>query len=299
MLFHVALVSITSKVKLATLAPVAAALQKQVSRDFGPIWNIQATVDAFDKLEDVPVGYWHVLLQDELPNSAAGLHKRDNNKQPFALVALTTNWSVFMSHEVLEMLVDPQGNLTRPGNSLKPQQGRVEYLVEVCDPCQSSQFAYTVNSVMVSDFYTPEYFDPVKSSAVRYSFSGQIRGPREVLDGGYLSWFDPDTGHLFQLRVDGKKKTFVDHGEVPFDVESLRAFSDRASTDRRDAVIAGAPKTELMLSGATDFRKTATPTAATSPASGLTGPNLTVVDRSRLSQARDLGTQLKRILASK
>jgi hypothetical protein len=104
---------------------------------------------------------------------------------------------------------------------------------------------------------------------------------------------------LFQLRVDGKKKTFVDHGEVPFDVESLRAFSDRASTDRRDAVITGAPKTELMLSGATDFRKTATPTAATSPASGLTGPNLTVVDRSRLSQARDLGTQVKRILTSK
>lgn len=70
MLFYVALVSITSKVKLATLAPVAAALQKQVSRDFGPIWNIQATVDAFDKLEDVPVGYWHVLLEDELLNSA-------------------------------------------------------------------------------------------------------------------------------------------------------------------------------------------------------------------------------------
>ena len=33
----------------------------------------------------------HVLLQDELPNGAAGLHKRDDNKQPFALVALTTN----------------------------------------------------------------------------------------------------------------------------------------------------------------------------------------------------------------
>jgi hypothetical protein len=123
-------------------------------------------VDAFEKLEDVPVGYWHVLLQDELPNSAAGLHKRDDNKQPFALVALTNNWPVYTSHEVLEMLVDPLGTLTRAGNSLKAGQGRVEYLLEVCDPCQASKFAYSVNSVLVSDFYTPHYFDPVRSTGV-------------------------------------------------------------------------------------------------------------------------------------
>ena len=129
MLLHIALVSITKEVTLANLAPVSAAIQKQVSRDFGPMWNVEATVDAFDKLEDVPIGYWHVLLQDELQTGAAGLHKRDDNKQPFALVALTTNWPVFVtSHEVLEMLVDPQGTLTRAGNSLKSGQGRVEYL---------------------------------------------------------------------------------------------------------------------------------------------------------------------------
>src|SRR5262245_44407312 len=109
MILHIALVSLTNDVSLAQLAPVSAAIQKQISRDFSPIWRIDATVDAFDKLEDVPVGYWHVLLQDGLPNGAAGLHKRDDNKQPFALVGLTDNWPIFMSHEVLEMLVDPQG----------------------------------------------------------------------------------------------------------------------------------------------------------------------------------------------
>ncbi len=74
MLFHVALVSMTREVTLANLASVSAAFQKLVSRDFGPIWNFDATVDAFDKLEDVPVGYWHVLLKDELSNGAAGVH---------------------------------------------------------------------------------------------------------------------------------------------------------------------------------------------------------------------------------
>jgi len=267
---------------------VAAAIQKQVSRDFGPLWNVEATVDAFDKLEDVPVGYWHVLLQDELPSGAAGVHKRDDDKHPFALVALTTNWPVFMSHEVLEMLVDPQGNLTRTGDSLKPDQGRVEYLIEVCDPCQASEFAYSVNSIMVSDFYTPQYFDPVKSNGVRYSFCGQVRGPREVLDGGYLSWFDPLSRHLFQLQVDGEK-TIVDQGEVPFAAENLRAFSDRVSTDRRDAVIKGGSRTGLRLSATTDYRKTAR----------VEQPKLTAVDHSRIVHARNLRAQLERILAAK
>lgn len=285
MLLHIALVSITSEVTLAQLAPVAAAIQKQVSRDFGPLWNVEATVDAFDKLDDVPVGYWHVLLQDELPNSAAGLHKRDDNKQPFALVALTTNWPVFMSHEVLEMLVDPQGTLTRAGNSLKSGQGRVEYLIEVCDPCQASKFAYSVNSVMVSDFYTPQYFDPLKSRGVRYSFSGQLRGPREVLDGGYLSWFDPQTRHLFQLEVDGRKKTIADRGEIPFAFASLRAFSDRVSAGRRDSVIKGGSRAGLRLNAESDFRKT----------TRVEKPKLTAIDHAQVAHADNLRAQLKRI----
>jgi hypothetical protein len=289
MLMQVALVSLTREVLLAQLAPISAAIQKQISRDFGPIWNIDATVDAFEKLEDVPIGYWHVLLQDELPNSAAGLHKRDDNKQPFALVALTNNWPIFMSHEVLEMLVDPLGTLTRAGNSPKRGQGRVEYLLEVCDPCQASKFAYSVNSVLVSDFYTPHYFDPVTSSGVRYSFSGQVRGPREVLDGGYLSWFDPQSRHLFQLQVDGKKTSIADRGEVPFGVESLRAFSDRVSADRRDAVIKGGSRAGLLLNAATDYRRTIR----------VEKSKLTDVDHAQIAHARNLRDQLERLAADR
>ena len=193
-----------------------------------------------------------------------------------------------MSHEVLEMAVDPQGTLTRAGNSLKSGQGRVEYLIEVCDPCQDSEFAYSVNSVMVSDFYTPQYFDPVKSSGVRYSYSGQVRGPREVLDGGYLSWFDPQTRHLFQLQVDGKKTTIADKGEVPFAAESLRAFSDSVSTDRRDSVIKGGSRAGLRLNAATDFRKTAR----------VEKPKLTAVDHAQVAHARNLRSQLERIVVA-
>ena len=284
MLLHIALVSKTSQVALAQLAPVAAAIQKQVSRDFGPIWRIEATVNAFDKLEDVPVGYWHVVLVDETPNGAAGLHKRDDNKQPFALVGLTLNWTVFMSHEVLEMLVDPQGTLTRAGNSLKTGQGRVEYLIEVCDPCQAAKFAYTVNSVLVSDFYTPQYFEPVKVAGARYSFSGKITAPRQVLDGGYISWFDPISGHLFQMVVDGNKRNIVDKGSIPQNIDSLRAFSDSVSTDRRDAILKGRSQPGLLLDSQNDCRKQA-----------VIKPMPTAVDRSRISYGRNLAGQIERL----
>ena len=35
----------------------------------------------------------------------------------------------------------------------------MEFLVEVCDPCEVPALGYTVNGVRVSDFYTPRYFD--------------------------------------------------------------------------------------------------------------------------------------------
>ena len=55
-----------------------------------------------------------------------------------------------------------------------PDQGRVEYLVDVCDPCESVSFAYSINGVTVSDFYTPHFM----ASGVRYSFRGEMDAHR-------------------------------------------------------------------------------------------------------------------------
>ena len=200
MLHHLALVSETNTLEFSELTRVSAALQKQVLRDLRPIWEISATVDAFASLEDVPTGYWPIIVRDDIGIAgAAGIHL-DNDGQPFALVQYNSNrWTLTASHEVLEMLVDPLGNQLRASESIKPDQGRVKYLVEVCDPSEAFQFSYTVNGVRVSDFYTPAYFDPVAAANVRYSFTGAIKGPKVVLEDGYLSWLDPATGHWWQL----------------------------------------------------------------------------------------------------
>ena len=49
------------------LANVSAALQRQAIRDFAPIWEHEgATVDAFSCLEDVPVGYWPMIVVEDV-----------------------------------------------------------------------------------------------------------------------------------------------------------------------------------------------------------------------------------------
>ena len=210
---HVALVSETDKVAFPALAKVSAALQKQASRDLAPIWNISATVDAFGSLDDVPIDYWPIIVRDDIEvNGAAGIHL-DKDGHPFALAQFSQGWSLTASHECLEMLVDPMGNRTKAGKSPKPGQGRVEFLVEVCDPSEADEFSYAVNGIVVSDFYTPEYFAPASSSGARYSFTGAITKPRQVLKGGYLSWHDPVSDHWFQEAwFEGAKPSFRDLG---------------------------------------------------------------------------------------
>lgn len=227
---QLALVSDSTSVPTGDVMRVAAALQKQASRDLNPIWNISATVSGFEKLEDVPIGYWPMIIKDNIGFNAAGIHL-DTDRQPFALISAASDidtWSLTASHETLEMLVDPYGDRVIAGDSPKPGQGRVSFLVEICDPSESTEFAYTVNGVRVSDFYTPEYFNPVPAPGIRYSFVGAITQPRQVLRGGYLSWSDSATTHWWQaVWFNGSSVTFRDIGPLDQKAGSLRSQIDR------------------------------------------------------------------------
>ncbi len=238
---QVALVSETSRVSPSSLTRVAGALQKQAIRDFAPIWGIRSTVGAFASLDDVPVGYWPIVVMDDIQTpGAAGVHE-DDQGQPFALVQYETQWSLTASHECLEMLADPFGRRLVAGNSVDPKRpGRGEYLVEVCDPCEAPRLAYTVNGVVMSDFYTPHFFDPVASGAVRYSFRGSLTRPREVVKGGYLSWHEPSSNHWYQERFFGAKPEIGDLGVMARSNASLRSQIDRL-TPRPGS--AGRPRT--------------------------------------------------------
>ena len=203
-----------NNVKYDELSRVAAALQIQLQRDLRPFWSASGVISAFAKLDDVPPGYVVVaLVEEQLPLDHHGFHFAIGGL-PFALVRYGDDgsaWSVRASHELLEMVVDPYGARTASAPSLADekaavltpssaaevvqgqgpastyqQQGNVDYLIEVCDPCQVS--TYQINGVEVSDFVTPAYYAAQQTHGAVYSFQGAIGRPRQLLSGGDISW---------------------------------------------------------------------------------------------------------------
>jgi hypothetical protein len=223
---HIAVVSDTTDLEFAAIEPVAAVLQKQVTRDFTPIWGVEAEVAAYRCLKEVPHGYWPIIVKDSLTRPEAAGYHEDDLGEPYALVRLTDDWSLTVSHEMLELLADPWGRHLATAPSLLDPGKRVKYLVEVSDPCSDAH--YKIDKITVSDFYTPQYFDPAEAPGVRYSHTGAITAPLQVLKGGYLTWHDPDERKWFHRSwFDGASP--VD-GEVP--VPGLVKGNLRAAIDR-------------------------------------------------------------------
>jgi hypothetical protein len=203
---EVGLASRSASISLADLRPVVAALDQQARLDVGPVWGVSARVSLLDDPDKVPKGVSPIILMDELPGSMHGVHTVDHNV-PFAIVLAAQGWSLAVSHEFVEMLVDPSGSRVIRGRKMEIKDGavhdtddHVDYIVEASDPVEDESFAYTIDSVLVSDFYSPRYFDDAVTPGVRYSHSGKITRPREVGRNGYLSWRDPQLKQLRQLR---------------------------------------------------------------------------------------------------
>ena len=83
-------------------------------------------------------------------------------------------------------------------------------LVQICDPVEARENAYTIDDVLVSDFVTPAYY---AGGDEPFDMEHLVRRPLEVLKGGYLSWHDPDDGHWWQLIFFEDEPEFRDLGE--------------------------------------------------------------------------------------
>ena len=177
------------------LLQVAAALNIQAVRDLAPSWNVSAIVSPFSGVSRVPPGYDVIVIlpKDSEFTGPKGFHFLDTGVA-IAVVNDADDWSLFASHELMEMLVDRRGDRTASGPSLRSEQGRVDYLVEVCDPCQHS--TYTIDGVlyptsshpattamrlaMVDSIRTPDE----SSSPARFLTGDTSRGPRSRPSGG-------------------------------------------------------------------------------------------------------------------
>jgi len=171
------------------------AVAAQVRYDAAPLWDrAPAAVIFYTDPNSVPEPAHGIYLVDAIndqPPGVLGFHTEDQRGKLWGVVAAkpelengaqvtTGDWSVssVLSHEVLEMFVDPNCNLWGSND-----RGRV-YSLEVCDPVEAP--TYEVNGVSVSNFVTPAWFDPQAPSSSQFDKLGKLSAPFGILPGGYV-----------------------------------------------------------------------------------------------------------------
>jgi len=183
----------------ARLAQVVRALQTQVDRDLGSVWGARAQIELAGG-STAPASGWSISIVDD-PFAALGI-QLDEDAHPRAAVRAGEDWTLAVSHVLLEMVAAPEGRRFMEGpDSTHRSQARVRYLVEICDPCEV--FSYEIDGIQVSDFVTPDYYRADAAPGTAFDFLRQVRRPLEVPRGGYLSWQDVEAGRWRQRRPDG------------------------------------------------------------------------------------------------
>jgi hypothetical protein len=199
-----------------TIKWLTAALQKQVTRDFAPIWGTPAQLFFVPKAGTPNPAHWQLVFLDNADiANALGYHDLTATGLPLGKVFIRTTelagdaWSVTASHELLEMLVDPWVDSAVIQLNSDGTTG-FAYAQEVCDACEQDSLGYVINDFKVSDFVTPEWFGPpTLEPNARFDFMGHISSPLQLLPGGYIGAIriDASSGWVQILGESSKAET--------------------------------------------------------------------------------------------
>ncbi len=176
---------------------LTAALQTQVSRDFAPVWGIDARLVFVPKGQAPAAGTWWLSILDNTDRGGVlGHHDLTPDGLPIGKSFAGTDkhygleWTVTASHELLEMLADPDVNLAV---LVHPEHGDAKlYAYEVCDPCEDDADAYSIDDIKVCNFVYPTYFETFhRTGTTKFDHQGKLTGPvPTILPNGYISTLD-------------------------------------------------------------------------------------------------------------
>jgi len=187
-----AVINASSLVTKEEVLAAIASVQVQVHRDFAPYWRVEADIALLEDGERPPANaWWLVILDNSDVGAALGYHDLTSQRLPIGKVFVQSarmagqDWTVSMSHEVLEMLSDPYCYLTVTGPT---PSGPDLYAYENCDACQAEQSEYKIGDRLVSNFCLPAWFNPWQANtAGPFDFLNKINQPFGLLPGGYAT----------------------------------------------------------------------------------------------------------------
>ena len=194
---EVAVINSSTALTDAQVQAVIPALQTQVHRDFAPVWGVDANLTFVGQGGTPAAGSWWLsILDDSNQAGEMGVHDLTSEGLPLGKVFAGSDiqagnqWTVTASHELLELLADPDVNLC--AYFQKDDGSTLFYAYEICDACEADQFGYAVNGTQVSDFVFPAWFEGFRQpGSTQFDFQSKIQQPFQLLTGGYISSLNP------------------------------------------------------------------------------------------------------------
>jgi hypothetical protein len=185
------------------VSAIVPALQKQVSEHLSLVWGTDASLSFIPRGGAPPEGTWWLSVLDNSDQAGAeGYHDITDEGLPLGKVFAGTDmangftWTVTASHELLEMLVDPDINRAV---FVRTDNNNLFYAYEICDQCEMEQDGYLVDGVLVSDFVFPSWFQSLHAPGrTQFDVMQKITQPFELLAGGYISVYNVGSGNGWQ-----------------------------------------------------------------------------------------------------
>jgi hypothetical protein len=140
------------------------------------------------------------LVDEATLPGALGFHDLNSRDKPFGFVFVLdpNDWTTTLSHEALELILDPTVNVFVPGPDPRNASNTVLHSYEACDAVE--RLSYKVGTVMVSDFVTPSYFTVGEIAGRQNDFLGVGLKSFGVTAGSHLGFVDLSTGQFVQFN---------------------------------------------------------------------------------------------------
>jgi hypothetical protein len=175
------------------LSAYAAAQQRQLREHYASVFDGDGIDDEVRvaAAEDVPAADEILIcLEPTAPSDeqgAIGFHGLGVIHVFLDIAAQAgVSWQSVASHEVLEARADP-----RLHACVELDDGTI-WDREICDRVEAD--SYQIDGVELSNFNTPECFEPTPGVVEKYDWLGLSTQPNEVRPGGYAQEYTPDQG---------------------------------------------------------------------------------------------------------
>jgi len=208
MINRIAILNKSTSISNTDVSSMTNVCNTQITRDVAPAWGRAPIPVAFYTNENsVPAGSAKIYIFDNADQAGAlGYHTETMSGQVFGKVFAKTitnarypvlysginrnsiTVSSVLSHEVIELFVNPYVNLWADGPTIP--QGNL-YSYEACDAVEADVYQITISAkpnnivVSVSNFLYPEYFDTASPSGTKLDYMGKISSPFSISLNGY------------------------------------------------------------------------------------------------------------------